>query len=205
MTATAFLDAAERLVRALRAVDHPLPDHLRPGLDDARIAAAIESTGLRLPDEAAALWRWADGVGPMPPGTRPGGAELPGGLEFPSLERAIATYREHLEIFPWEDTPPELMRRSWFPAFVSGEDDYWLHTEAEAAGDVPVTRIYRADLVTDDMIEEHTTPSLAAMFDDMVHLVEGGHWRLVASPARPDEPMWTRATDVVLDRSIPWL
>lgn len=97
--------ALRRLEEALRDSEHPLLSALQPGLD-ADAIAAMEPTGLRFPEEAAALWRWRNGVAPAftsDPTRVPDSEMLPGGCLFLPLEAAVRSYLSHRHTFPWED------------------------------------------------------------------------------------------------------
>ncbi len=143
MGAASLERAAEALVASLRAVGHPLPDLLRPGLSDLAIDEIMRPTGLTLPDEARALWRWADGVDVSQLTGPTAGHMFPGGLEMLGLAVAVARHLEHVADFPWSEVPEDLHSPAWFAAFVAGQDDYWLDTSVEADAPCPTRRIYR--------------------------------------------------------------
>lgn len=158
--------AAEELDRSLVSVGDPLGARKIPGLGRAAIEEAIGSVGLTFPDEAVALWQWRDGTGEL---------MLPGNLHFLGLEAAIdqsqqTTYSYRQEYFPW-------ILPTWFVGFVSGQDEYWLHTEVGKEDPVPVSRRFVADSEPEEVVRAHTAPSITSMLLDMAMLIEDRYWR----------------------------
>jgi hypothetical protein len=64
LTAATILDESllDGLVAALRAQGAPIVDHLNAGIADAELDVLTAPLGIKLPAEARAWWRYANGV-----------------------------------------------------------------------------------------------------------------------------------------------
>ncbi len=57
-----LLAALAELEQVWEQRDIPIRHHLQPGLTDVEIEQIMAPTGLTLPEEARAWWRWHNGV-----------------------------------------------------------------------------------------------------------------------------------------------
>ena len=174
-----FRRSADALTQALDQIGHPLPSMLQPGLSDDQIDDLVRPTGLELPNEMRALWKWANGVAAIHVDGPLGAHMFPGGLEMLDLAASVSLYLESLEEFPWSETPDSLLSRSWLIAFISGQNDYWLDTSVDAIDSCPVRRIYRSDMWTEEMLAQQTVGSLADAFNDMRQLIVDEAWTVI--------------------------
>lgn len=169
-----------RLERALRDAGHPLAGMLQPGLPEPRVRDAVAATGLRLPDEAVALWSWRDGVRPAAtadPGRTPGSEFLPGGCLFLPLDDAVAFFRQHLATFPWDDLDDH--DRTWFPLARYGHGDtIWVECAGEEHGPAPLVRTLLGDYNEPGTLADRRVASVADGLDVWTAWLERGIWGL---------------------------
>ena len=100
---------------AIAALDAALAQHapqtlaaLSPGLSDAQIDAALAGTGVALPAELRALYRWHDGSPPASSGWQP----LFANAEFAPLAQSLANH-QGAQSNPW----PVAYTKHWFDVF----------------------------------------------------------------------------------------
>lgn len=118
-------EALAHLEAVLRSLGHPLLDLLEPGLSSEQMVETVAPTGLALPHEAAAVWRWRNGLRPgaHDPAAVPSSNELPGGFVLLSLQRAAAMYLRNLAEFPWDQLDD--LSRDWFPFAIGSGSTMW--------------------------------------------------------------------------------
>lgn len=172
--------ALERLEDALRATNHPLLGALQPGLDEDAITQTMAPTGLVLPDQAAALWRWRDGVASWftADTTRvPDREMLPGGCLLLPLERAVHWYLWHRHNFPWGDRDD--LSPAWFPVALQGAGFLWV----DCGGDAGARLIswFTADYNPADELAARSVPSVARGAEVWAMLLERGIWAVAGS------------------------
>jgi cell wall assembly regulator SMI1 len=175
--AAAAAAALERLEAALAATDHPLVRALRPGLDADEIATETSRLRIRVPDDAAALWRWHDGVDPAYTAQRgriPGSELLPGGGLLMSLDRAVEWYVHQRDGFPWEDLDDWSI--GWFPAIRYGNGDViWVDCSGAPDGPTPMILRYNADYNSADDLRRRRI-FVTDGIEVLTALVERGIW-----------------------------
>lgn len=97
MTESASADEVTRQLRQweerLWRRDRASVSYLRPGLTRAQVDATAAEHGIRLPDDAAAVWMWHDGERATPEGAGPVRSVFPGGGIFLSLHSSLAQSR----------------------------------------------------------------------------------------------------------------
>jgi cell wall assembly regulator SMI1 len=141
------MDAMERMSTALRrfeealqAAGHPLRGLLRPGLSADTIEELVAPTGLQLPDEAAVLWSWRDGIDSTTntwPAGPAWGERLPGGARLLPLAEALRVWEENRDNMDWPartDLSPH-----WLPLATFGSPGLlWLDCTAAPGEASPV-------------------------------------------------------------------
>lgn len=174
--------ALERFERVLRDVEHPILDALQPGLPTDVIADAVAATGLRLPDEAAELWRWRNGVDPAYTADRgriPGSEMFPGNARFLSLEQAVqisSTYQREDYFDVRDDLSPQ-----WFPVADVDGSMIWVDCTGDPLGPAPLIYWYLKDYNPPEELARQTVPSVARGVEVWTALIERGIWRVVKS------------------------
>jgi len=200
-----FSAASEQFEAALAARNHPLGRFLRPGLSVERIESLMATTHrgtppagasgppLRLPEAAARLWSWHDGVDTTDLTRVPGSEQLPGGLVFLPLELAVQNYQASVADFPWTDLDD--MSPDWFPIATMGHGDQLL---VDCAGTAQGQLVYRklGDYNTQEDFERENLPSIAHAFEAWTRLLVSGDWALdggtwtYTREWQPELPSW---------------
>ena len=170
-------EALARLEQALSAVSHPLSTALRPGLDPDDLRTLTAPTGLRLPDEAVALWEWRDGVDPelttLP--RVPGSELLPGGGYFLPLDSAVETYLWFRENFPWSDLDD--LSPDWFPAISFGHGAIiWIDCPRDPASLGRAIYWGADEYNLAEEMRRRTLPSVAEGVEWWAWLLESSQW-----------------------------
>lgn len=174
--------ALARFDGVLRSMNHPLVDALRPGASADEIHAAVEPTGMALPDEAVELWRWRNGLDPAFTADRahvPGSEMLPGGVRFLSIAAAVQDYLRFRDEH-WFDGDRTDLSSQWFPfgGYTNG-DMMWIDCSAGRSDPAPLIYWYLKDQNPPDQLAARTVPSVARGVEIMTALIERGIWTLV--------------------------
>lgn len=176
-------DVTERVERALARLEavlaslrHPLLDMLQPGLSHEQVIETVAPTGLTLPEEAAAVWRWHDGLRPGSFGAdaTPRSNELPGGFVLLPLWGAVQKYLHDRAEFPWDQLDD--LSGDWLP-FAAG-DPYTMWVDCAGPPNRPARLISRYDrgYNPSDELERCSVPSVARGVEVWATLLERGIW-----------------------------
>ena len=185
--------ALARLDRALEKAGHPLPAALRPGLAADVIRELMVPTGLTLPDEAAALWRWHNGLEPSftAKARQPGAEMLPGGALFLALGLAVETYLWHREHYPWTDLDD--LSPGWFPAAMFGHGAIiWIDCSAAPGEPASAVLLGQDERNPPEEVARRTLASLVDGVSWWASLLEWGQWVL---RQLDDGGIWTFVDD----------
>lgn len=177
--ATGAEGALARLEVVLRSLGHPLLDLLEPGLTSEQIIEAMAPTSLTLPHEAAAVWRWRNGLRPgtYDPTATPRSNELPGGFVPLGLHRAADMYLRNLADFPWDQLDD--LARDWFPFAIGSGYTMWV--DCAGVPDRPARLIsrYTSDYNPPEELERCSVPSVTRGIEVWTALLERGIWTVV--------------------------
>lgn len=172
--------ALKRFERALKDADHPLLHGLQSGLPVDAIDDTMSPTGLRLPDEAAQLWRWRDGVDPLFLADRDrviGSEKLPGGAVFLRLEKAVDEYlwfRDHSD-------DREDYSEAWFPIADLDGSKIWVDCSGDPSGPAPMLYWYLKDYNPPEELARQTVSSVTRGVEVWTALLERQIWRVLRS------------------------
>jgi cell wall assembly regulator SMI1 len=164
------------LEAALREVEAPVVDFLRPGLSDEEMDRLCQSHGLVLPGELRAWWGWHNGTDiaaareRTPRGRGAGLAIL---AYQPSLEEAL-DYRVTLMAEAQATSPQVALEQYWRPSYLPltlGSNHTWIADLG--AGDA--VRVRRMDFLSAHAVV--LAPSLANLVERWVAALRGGHMR----------------------------
>lgn len=170
---------------AIAALETALAQHapqtlanLNPGLTDDEIDAALAGTGLALPEELRALYRWRDGSGPAPARAfRPFFANS----EFITLAHSVPVYQQlqsapphiaymksWLDVFPdpmgdgiKHDLSPRTPQGAWFDVFI--EDSQYTYYPSLKSILVMVAEGFRTGVFKEDAAGEVQTDFFALL------------------------------------------
>lgn len=173
--------ALTQLEDVLRQMGHPLLALLEPGLTHDQIVQTMAPTGLTLPDEAAAVWRWRNGVEPesYDPAAVPGSNELPGGFVLLDLQAATDMYLRNRAEFPWGQLDD--LSQDWFPLATGSGYTMWVDCADAPHSPARLISRYTSDYNPAQELERRSVPSVARGVEVWTALLERGIWR-VAGP-----------------------
>lgn len=206
--------ALRRLEAALVDAGHPLLDHLQPGLTHDKIVETMGPTGLMLSDEAAAVWRWRNGVAPLQPDPDMvgGDRELPGGRTLLPLDVAVEDYLRNRDQFPWDQLDD--LSPAWFPLVTYGHGYVWV--DCSVGRDESAPLICRSHEGNADPIDQRSVPSVAAGIEAWAKLLERRIYRIQRPgelvtyegqtyPLNLPRPMWMVVRDPDPDLPARWI